>query len=619
MSGISNWWRTWAPYWEYLEDRHLGIFEIDRLLIEVKSPVLVVGAGQGLIVRHLQNKGFEVNGVDMERQMALWARKRRLVEILQADGGALPLKNDHYQSVIVTTGVIDYIDDENVIREIIKEVLRVLKPGGHLFIAFYQFNPIIERVNKRIGIIVENEGYHLGRNFKLFQKLEKNPFDCVKLIVDWTGQNYFLTALYWTKLGLFLPRELKEDYRVIKEIGDMATRNGVKKSELFKNVPDTVIYRKAQEIEKLLMSNGINSYEMSSSPDCIVVKHQKNGSGGWNKSKILDSSLKDQDKSKWIVKTDELKLRYKKENRFAVDSLNLTIKKGRVFGILGPNGAGKTTTLKLLCGLLKPSSGKIYFFDGKKKNNFLNIIGYVPQELAIYLRLSGEDNLKFFGRLYGIGGDRLKTRVDEVLDIVGLQERRTDLVMKYSSGMMRRLNLAAGLIHKPEIILLDEPTVGIDPQSRNRIFETIERLKKSGVTMLYTTNYMEEANRICDEIAIMDNGRVLIEGKPKELIKKYGYFRISFDVTNYQEEMEAYIKSINGVKDVEVIDNVLIVSTNSKKGELEILEKIKKIAKENEVSLSLRNINEPNLETLFLDLTGRHLIDGATGRMPGLI
>ena len=196
----------------------------------------------------------------------------------------------------------------------------------------------------------------------------------------------------------------------------------------------------------------------------------------------------------------------------AVDDVSLAIAKGETLGLLGPNGAGKTTTVSMLCGLITPDRGEVKI-DGRKLSGDTDPgkrrIGLVPQDLALYEELSARDNLRFFGALYGLAGADLESAMASVLNLVGLADRAKDRVKVFSGGMKRRLNLAAGLLHDPDILLLDEPTVGVDPQSRNAIFENLEHLKKRGKALLYTTHYMEEAQRLADRIVIIDHGQVI--------------------------------------------------------------------------------------------------------------
>jgi ABC-2 type transport system ATP-binding protein len=208
----------------------------------------------------------------------------------------------------------------------------------------------------------------------------------------------------------------------------------------------------------------------------------------------------------------------------AVDDLSLAVGRGEVFGLLGPNGAGKTTTVHLAVGLLAPDDGEVVI-EGRGRPTDPAVraaIGIAPQALALYDLLTGEENLRFFGEVYGLRGARLAERVQWSLGFVGLTARRRDRVATYSGGMKRRLNLAAALVHDPELILLDEPTVGVDPQSRLQIFENILALRRQGRTMVYTTHYMEEAERLCDRVAILDQGRLLALGTVQELLDAHG-------------------------------------------------------------------------------------------------
>ena len=209
----------------------------------------------------------------------------------------------------------------------------------------------------------------------------------------------------------------------------------------------------------------------------------------------------------------------------AVDGVSFSIAEGETFGLLGPNGAGKTTSISMVTGLLEPDEGTVSVVGERITTSSTKgkaHIGLVPQELAIYPDLTGAENLTFFGRLYGMGGDNLGLRVDEVLDIVGLSDRRDDLTKKYSGGMKRRLNIGIGLLHKPRLLILDEPTVGVDPQSRNAILESVESLSEEGMAVLYTTHYMEEAERLCDRVAIIDEGKIQAEGTRRELVSMVG-------------------------------------------------------------------------------------------------
>jgi ABC-2 type transport system ATP-binding protein len=208
----------------------------------------------------------------------------------------------------------------------------------------------------------------------------------------------------------------------------------------------------------------------------------------------------------------------------AVDNLSLTIRQGEIYGLLGPNGAGKTTTLSILSTILPPDNGSVSICGIDSRRHPMAAkrkIGLIPQDIALYPELTARENLSFFARLHGIRGERLKDRIDRALRMAGLEERAGQKVAAFSGGMKRRLNLSAGIVHDPAILFLDEPTVGIDAQSRGLILEKLLEIKATGVTMLYTTHYMEEAEALCDRVAIMDNGKILDCAAPKELTAKH--------------------------------------------------------------------------------------------------
>lgn len=219
-------------------------------------------------------------------------------------------------------------------------------------------------------------------------------------------------------------------------------------------------------------------------------------------------------------------LRYAYGERQAVKGTSFSVQPGEIFGLLGPNGAGKTTTISCIAGLLSKWTGTISMrrsaFTPWSQADQRALLGVVPQELAIYETLTAKENLVLFAQLGGVKPKDVKDTVAEFLAFSGLEQRQNDLVSQFSGGMKRRLNLAAGLLHRPPLVLMDEPTVGVDPQSRNHLFECIERIKQSGTSILYTTHYMEEAQRLCDTIAIMDNGAVIASGTPSELIASIG-------------------------------------------------------------------------------------------------
>jgi ABC-2 type transport system ATP-binding protein len=212
------------------------------------------------------------------------------------------------------------------------------------------------------------------------------------------------------------------------------------------------------------------------------------------------------------------------EDITAVDGLNLEVENGELFGLLGPNGAGKTTTINVLCGLLKPTSGsvKVGGFDvQKERGKVKELIGVSPQETSVYLHLTGKENIELFGNLHAMPRDLLKKNVDELLMKLSLEEHAERRADKYSGGLMRRLNLTMALVHDPEIVFLDEPTVGMDPQSRHAVWDYITDLKKKGKTVILTTHYIEEAEALCDRVAIIDHGKLIALGSPKQLMRKF--------------------------------------------------------------------------------------------------
>ncbi len=222
-----------------------------------------------------------------------------------------------------------------------------------------------------------------------------------------------------------------------------------------------------------------------------------------------------------LLTTENLTKVYPGADRPALDGLNLRVKTGSIFGLLGPNGAGKTTLISILCTLLRPSSGRISVLGRDvvtQADEVRRLIGLVPQDLALYPSLSARENLRYFARILRISRQQIESRIDECLDLVGLLDCANQRISTYSGGMKRRANLAVGILHEPEILFLDEPTVGIDAQSRNLILERLAELNRAGMSLLYTTHYMEEAQQLCDEIAIIDAGKVLARGTPKQLV-----------------------------------------------------------------------------------------------------
>jgi ABC-2 type transport system ATP-binding protein len=294
----------------------------------------------------------------------------------------------------------------------------------------------------------------------------------------------------------------------------------------------------------------------------------------------------------------------------AVDGIGFEILKGEVFGLLGPNGAGKTTTIAMLTGLIRPTEGRI-IINGTDQptgtSHMKSLMGLVPQDFAFYPSLTAEENLAFFGRLYGMGGNELIMRMQMVLEAVHLQERSAQRVATFSNGMKRRLNIAIGLLHEPRMLFMDEPTVGVDPQSRNAIFEAVEALGKSGVSILYTTHYMEEAQRLCHRVAIMDQGRIVAMDDPAALVRRLGGGFIEMTLARRAKPWE---KDLFGG-----LPSVLSVQFQERKLQLETqdvekaLRALLHVTKENHIAIDTINVIDSNLESVFLNLTGKHLRD----------
>jgi ABC-2 type transport system ATP-binding protein len=292
----------------------------------------------------------------------------------------------------------------------------------------------------------------------------------------------------------------------------------------------------------------------------------------------------------------------------AVKGLSFAIRRGEIFGFLGPNGAGKTTTISMLSCLLEPSAGTaiVAGYDVvKAPGEVKRRIGLVPQELALYPTLSARDNLNYFGRIYGLRGRKLRRRVNQVLEMVGLAERAKSAVKTYSGGMKRRLNIAAGLLHRPEVLFLDEPTVGVDPQSRNAIFEHVERLRGEGMTILYTTHYMEEAERLCDRVAIVDEGRIVVLDTPRRLIADLGGGIIHLGIANgMADEILTQIQALPEVKAAARFDGKMeIEAVRAQEALIRLLE----LFNQTDTDITALEVLEPNLETVFLHLTGKRL------------
>lgn len=307
------------------------------------------------------------------------------------------------------------------------------------------------------------------------------------------------------------------------------------------------------------------------------------------------------------------------DDTLAVDDITFDILEGEIFGLLGPNGAGKTTTIHLIAGFLTPTAGEIelagrlYSATPAERK----LLGFVPQELAIYSKLTGRENLRFFGALYGLQGRHLKQKVDEMLELVGLTEHADRLVERYSGGMKRRINLAAGLLHSPRLLLLDEPTVGVDPQSRNHIFEGIRQLNRQGLTILYTSHYMEEVQTLCNRVGIIDHGKLIACDTVENLIAQHGisFLELTLGCLELSQEVQNTLQSLDSVRSVVSTpvegnslscERVLQIYTDAP---YQTLAEVVRILNQFSVPLLSLNIKRPTLEDVFLALTGKHLRD----------
>ncbi len=303
-------------------------------------------------------------------------------------------------------------------------------------------------------------------------------------------------------------------------------------------------------------------------------------------------------------------LRKRFGDRVAVDGVGFEIRRGETYGLLGPNGAGKTTTISMACGILEADGGRVEV-DGRLVEPTTiaakAAIGYVPQDLAIYPDLSARENLAFFGRLYGLGGARLRSRVDEVLAVIDLADRADERTERFSGGMKRRLNIGIGLLHEPKLLVLDEPTVGVDPQSRNAILASVEALSAAGMAILYTTHYMEEAERLCDRVGIIDAGKIIAEGTRRELVALVGELdRIRLSATGDLEGAAAEARALDGVREATVRDgglDLLVVEARR------LLPRILTAMTTDGVTVRSVEVIEPDLEAVFLHLTGKALRD----------
>jgi ABC-2 type transport system ATP-binding protein len=309
-----------------------------------------------------------------------------------------------------------------------------------------------------------------------------------------------------------------------------------------------------------------------------------------------------------VLRCDGLVKRF--GSRTAVDSVGFEIGRGETYGLLGPNGAGKTTTISMVCGILERDAGEVVVAGrpvAPGTTAAKAAIGFVPQDLAIYPDLTARENLAFFGRLYGLGGKRLRSRVDELLDVVGLADRAKDRTEQFSGGMKRRLNIAVGLLHEPSLLVLDEPTVGVDPQSRNAILASVEALGTAGMAILYTTHYMEEAERLCDRVGIIDEGRIRAEGTRRELVALVGgRDRVALAASGDLAAAARAVHDLPGVEEATPREGGLDILVGEAR---RILPQLLETVSAAGVAIRSVEVIEPDLEAVFLHLTGKALRD----------
>ena len=307
-----------------------------------------------------------------------------------------------------------------------------------------------------------------------------------------------------------------------------------------------------------------------------------------------------------LLQAQDLQKRY--GERVAVDGVTFQVRAGEAYGLLGPNGAGKTTTISMICGLLARDGGDVHI-DGRSMNgdamSAKALIGYVPQDIALYPDLSAIENLRFWGQLYGLGGKRLAERCASVLALVGLGDRARDTVSSFSGGMKRRLNIAVALLHEPRLLVLDEPTVGVDPQTRNAIFESVEALKRDGLGVVYTTHYMEEAQRLCDRIGIIDEGKLIAEGTRRELVQAVGdRDRVVIGATGDRDALASAIAALDGVTSAHAVESGVEILCRDGRG---LLPRLVEAAVRSGAQITSVEVVEPDLEMVFLHLTGKAL------------
>lgn len=322
-----------------------------------------------------------------------------------------------------------------------------------------------------------------------------------------------------------------------------------------------------------------------------------------------------------IIALRNLSKQYRPRGPLALREVDLEIQAGEIFSLLGPNGAGKTTLISVLCGLFPPTGGEAVIAGHNVVRDPLavkRIIGVVPEEIALYPQMTGRQNLRYFGLLYGLKGSELDWAISEVLEIVGLADRAGERVAHYSNGMKRRLNVGVGLLHKPKIILLDEPTLGLDPESRRHILELVIQLKRErGATILYTTHAMDEAQKLSDRVGILHRGRLIALGTPAELIRTiHSEDTLRLEVENVREAaaMVVALQQVRGVKWVRLEEDPgeAVHFTLSLSSAAEALPEILRVAREGGVEVRSLSVQPPDLETVFLHLTGERLAEASS-------
>ena len=308
---------------------------------------------------------------------------------------------------------------------------------------------------------------------------------------------------------------------------------------------------------------------------------------------------------------EALDLRKIFKGKVAVDDASFYLDEGESVGLLGPNGAGKSTTISMISSLLKPNSGDVRL-NGEsvlaKPQKIRDVLGVVPQEIALYEELTAYENLKFFGRIYRLKGSLLESRIQELLEMVGLRERQKELIKTYSGGMKRRINIAAALLHEPKIVIMDEPTVGIDPQSRSHILDTVRLLnREKGTTVLYTSHYMEEVEQLCSRVYIMDHGRIIASGTTEELRRILsGEDTLLVQLDKPSAELADELRSLGPVRQVEETDKGLKLIVAKQSG---LMSQVVQSAEKHRVQITNIHVQTPSLEDVFLHLTGRKLRD----------